>query len=60
MAYVCERVVDNVCVDWVPNSTLLDQLAITPEQSVLILTPIVSTYCLLIAWSFFLKFLKNP
>jgi hypothetical protein len=59
MAYICEQVVDNVCVNWIPNSTILDQLAITPEQAVILLTPIFSTYCLLIAWSFLLKFLKQ-
>ena len=52
--YVCQ-VLDkatNTCAEWVEYQSVLDQLAITKEQALLIVTPIASIYVLLIGWSF--------
>lgn len=52
--YLCEILdpVTNTCVSWVEYIPVLDQLAITKDDALIILTPIASIYVLLIGWSF--------
>lgn len=54
MASICEIVEEstNACLKWVEYKSVLDQLAITKDDALLILTPIASIYVLLIGWSF--------
>ncbi|PJF05135.1 hypothetical protein [Acinetobacter seifertii] len=63
MAYVCSelQLINNVqtCVSWVEQVTLLEQLAITKAQMVMLGTPIVGIYGLIIAFSIFNNFAKR-
>jgi hypothetical protein len=63
MAYVCSelQLINNVqiCVSWVDQVTLLEQLAITKAQMVMLGTPIVGIYGLIIAFSIFNNFAKR-
>jgi hypothetical protein len=54
MASICEIVEEstNACLKWVEYTPVLDQIAITKDDALLILTPIASIYVLLIGWSF--------
>ena len=57
MAYVC-KTLDHAtasCLEWVEQLTLVDQLSISKEQALLILTPIASIYVLLIGWAFLME-----
>lgn len=61
MAYVCE-IVDSAtqaCAQWVEQLTLLEQLSITKAQMVLLGTPIISIYGLIIAFVLFNNFAKR-
>lgn len=61
MAYVCE-IVDTAsqqCALWVEQITLLEQLAITKAQMVMLGTPIIGIYGLIIAFALFNNFSKR-
>lgn len=61
MTYVCE-IVDTstqACVSWVEQVSLLDQLAITKAQMVMLSTPIIGIYGLIIAFALFNNFAKR-
>lgn len=57
MAYVCKTLDQATasCLEWVEQITLIDQLSITKEQALIILTPIASIYVLLIGWAFLME-----
>lgn len=63
MAYVCETLqqVDGVqtCVSWVAQTSMLEQLAITKSQMVMLSTPIITIYGLIIAFALFNNFAKR-
>lgn len=60
MAYVCQTLdSSNVCSSWVEQVSLLDQLAITQSQMVMIGTPIIGIYGLIIAFVLFNNFAKR-
>lgn len=61
MAYVCEIVdtATQACASWVEQVFLLDQLAITKQQMVMLGTPIISIYGLIIAFALFNNFSKR-
>ena len=61
MAYVCEIVdtATQACVSWVEQVSFLDQLAITKQQMVMLGTPIISIYGLIIAFALFNNFSKR-
>lgn len=54
MASLCEIVDEatKACIQWVEYTSVIDQLAITKTEAMIIITPIFSTYALLIGWSF--------
>lgn len=61
VTFVCD-VLDtatNTCVSWVEQITLLDQLAITKAQMVMLGTPIIGIYGLIIAFALFNNFSKR-
>lgn len=61
VTFVCD-VLDtatNTCVSWVEQITLLDQLAITKSQMVMLGTPIIGIYGLIIAFALFNNFSKR-
>lgn len=63
MAYVCETLqqIDGVqtCVSWVVQTAWFDQLAITKSQMIMLSTPIISIYGLIIAFALFNNFAKR-
>jgi hypothetical protein len=61
VTFVCERLhtVTNTCASWVEQITLLDQLAITKAQMVMLGTPIIGIYGLIIAFALFNNFSKR-
>lgn len=61
MAYVCETLdqATQTCVHWVEQVTLLEQLAITKQQMVMLGTPIIGIYGLIIAFALFNNFSKR-
>ena len=61
VTFVCD-VLDkatNTCVSWVEQVSLLDQLAITKEQMIMLGTPIIGIYGLIIAFALFNNFSKR-
>lgn len=61
MAFVCE-IVDSAtqqCSHWVEQVTLLEQLAITKTQMVMLGTPIIGIYGIIIAFIMFNNFAKR-
>jgi hypothetical protein len=61
VTFVCD-VLDtatNTCVSWVEQITLLDQLAITKAQMIMLGTPIIGIYALIIAFALFNNFSKR-
>jgi hypothetical protein len=61
VTFVCD-VLDtatNTCVSWVEQITLLDQLAITKAQMIMLGTPIIGIYGLIIAFALFNNFSKR-
>ncbi|OEY93806.1 hypothetical protein BJD20_20045 [Acinetobacter proteolyticus] len=54
MASLCETVDEatKACLQWVEYVSVVDQLAITKSDALIIFTPIASTYVILIGWSF--------
>ena len=61
VTFVCE-ILDtstNTCVSWVEQITLLDQLAITKAQMIMLGTPIIGIYGLIIAFALFNNFSKR-
>lgn len=61
MAKVCEIVneLTNQCDLWIDQVSLLDQLAITKAQMVMLGTPIIGIYGLIIAFALFNNFSKR-
>lgn len=61
VTFVCEILdtTTNTCVSWVEQITLLDQLAITKAQMVMLGTPIIGIYGLIIAFALFNNFSKR-
>lgn len=61
MTYVCEIVdtATQACVSWVEQVSLLEQLAITKQQMVMLGTPIIGIYGLIIAFALFNNFSKR-
>lgn len=61
VTFVCD-VLDtatNTCVSWVEQISLLDQMAITKAQMVMLGTPIIGIYGLIIAFALFNNFSKR-
>jgi hypothetical protein len=56
MAYVCSELLNQnnvqTCVQWVEYNSVLDQIAITQSDALVLMTPIASIYVLLIAFKF--------
>lgn len=61
VTFVCEILdtTTNTCVSWVEQITLLDQLAITKAQMIMLGTPIIGIYGLIIAFALFNNFSKR-
>ena len=61
VTFVCEilDIATNTCVSWVEQITLLDQLAITKAQMIMLGTPIIGIYGLIIAFALFNNFSKR-
>lgn len=61
MAKVCEIVneLTNQCDLWIDQVSFLDQLAITKAQMVMLGTPIIGIYGLIIAFALFNNFSKR-
>ena len=59
--FVCEILdtATNTCVSWVEQLSLLDQLAITKAQMVMLGSPIIGIYGLIIAFALFNNFSKR-
>lgn len=61
VTFVCD-VLDtatNTCVSWVEQISLLDQMAITKAQMVMLGSPIIGIYGLIIAFALFNNFSKR-
>lgn len=61
VTFVCEILdtATNTCVSWVEQLSLLDQLAITKAQMVMLGSPIIGIYGLIIAFALFNNFSKR-
>jgi hypothetical protein len=61
VTFVCERLhtATNICASWVEQVSLLDQLAITKAQMIMLGTPIIGIYGLIIAFALFNNFSKR-
>ena len=65
MSYVCSQLSLpdasglQTCVSWIEQVSLLDQLAITKAQMVMLGTPIIGIYGLIIAFALFNNFSKR-
>lgn len=61
MSYVCEIVntATQACDLWVEHVSTLEQLAITKQQMVMLGTPIIGIYGLIIAFALFNNFAKR-
>lgn len=59
--FVCEILdtATNTCVSWVEQVSMLDQLAITKAQMVMLGSPIIGIYGLIIAFALFNNFSKR-
>lgn len=61
VTFVCDvlDIATNTCVSWVEQISLLDQMAITKAQMVMLCTPIIGIYGLIIAFALFNNFSKR-
>ena len=65
MAYVCNQLTSpdasgfQTCVSWIEQVSLFDQLAITKAQMIMLGTPIIGIYGLIIAFALFNNFSKR-
>jgi hypothetical protein len=61
VTFVCGRLytATNTCASWVEQITLLDQLAITKAQMIMLGTPIIGIYGLIIAFALFNNFSRR-
>ena len=61
MSFVCQTLdqATNICTQWVEQVSLLEQLAITKQQMVMLGTPIIGIYGLIIAFALFNNFSKR-
>lgn len=61
--YVCRTLIENngvqTCLEWVEQVTLLEQLAITKAQMMMIGVPIIGIYGIIIAFIMFNNFAKR-
>lgn len=61
MAYVCNKLIQNVCIEWVEYQAVswLDTFAISKQEMYMLMGAILSIYSVIIAFVAFNNFMKR-